>query len=110
MEACRITLRVGETYSIQLAEPGSTGYGWEYVPEAGPDIVKVSIKSLGHPPVLKPGSPFPGSSSTTQLFIIRAVEPGKTCIRLKLLRPWEHDKQPLREILLEIEVRERARG
>jgi predicted secreted protein len=101
----KVNLQVGDTYQLKLDGPGGTGYVWEYVTE-GSEIIGVSIQQLGEPPRHQRGGPIPDTYSLDELFSLTALKPGTTKVRLTLLRPWERDKPPLKELYLEIAVSE----
>jgi predicted secreted protein len=104
LEPHKISLRVGGTHQLKLEGPGSTGYTWEYVIEGSLGVVGISIEQLGEPPRHPRGGPIPDTYSLDTLFVITALKQGTTKVRLFLLRPWERDRPPLKELYLDIAV------
>lgn len=103
-EPHKIELQVGAAYQAKLEVPGGTGYTWEYTIEGPPGIVDVSIEQLGEPPRHERGGPIPDTFSLDKLAIITALKPGMAYVRLSLLRPWERDNPPLKELSFEVNV------
>jgi len=106
LEALRIGLKKGETYRRELEGLGSAGYAWEHSIEGAAGVVSVSIEFLGTPPKPPPGDPPPPTYSRKELFIITALRAGESRVRLIQRRPWERDKSPLHEIILNVSVTE----
>lgn len=84
-----VTLKVGDTLSIELASNPSTGYSWQL----NQDDVQV-LQPLGEPQFsLGNKTPIPGASGT-QTFQFKAVGKGKTTLTLLYARPWETTVTP----------------
>jgi predicted secreted protein len=104
LEAHKISLHTGETCRFELGGLGSAGYLWGYEISGDPGILSISLESYDIPPLPPPESLPPSSFSAGIASIITARESGITSIRFFLHRPWEHDKPPLKEVSLVIEV------
>jgi inhibitor of cysteine peptidase len=81
-----IFIAKGTILELSLDTNPSTGYGWQFVQEPDPDILRLedhylTFKDPTEPP--KPGDP------EIEYWIYRAVGEGWTTISLEYLRPWE---------------------
>ncbi len=84
-----VTLKVGDTLSIELASNPTTGYSW-HVSQNDEKI----LQPLGEPQFsLGNQTPIPGRSGT-ETFQFKAVKTGKTTLTLVYLRPWEQATPP----------------
>jgi predicted secreted protein len=100
----RIELKVGEKHSLTLKGLGAAGYAWSYSLQEGEGVVEVSTDTLNAMPPLGPGDTAPGSYSSDELVTITARRPGRASIRFVQRRPWERDRPPHREQLIEVHV------
>jgi predicted secreted protein len=106
LEQRRITLKKGQSRTFKLGGLGAAGYIWKPTTEGPIDIVTIESKPTEATPSSTPKDATPTTSSINEIFAIQALRPGKTKVKLQLHRPWEKDKPPLREIILEIRVSE----
>ncbi len=84
-----VTLKVGDTLSVELASNPSTGYSWQ----VSQDDEKV-LAPLGEPQFsLGNKTPVPGAGGT-QTFQFKAAGKGKTTLTLIYVRPWEKSVTP----------------
>lgn len=108
LETRDITLRTGERYILPLTAMGSTGYAWEWTVEGAVGAVNIHIESKAAPPVAPAGGPPPGTYKAEEWAVLTAVAPGNVKIHLMLRRPWEHDKPPIEERMIEVDVSQQA--
>ena len=104
LESHKISLHTGETCRFELGGLGSAGYTWGYEISGDPGILGISLESSDIPPSPPPGSLPPSSFSAVIVSIMTARKPGISSIRFFLHRPWEHNKLPLKEVSLIIEI------
>ena len=98
MEASsKITLRVGETHRMILAGLGASGYAWDFTVK-GSDVLSVSEEPVA------PSAASPSSYNCDVVYTITALRPGNAQVRFVLRRPWEHDRPPLREVVVGVNV------
>jgi Chagasin family peptidase inhibitor I42 len=76
-----LTLRVGERKSIPLTSAGSVGYGWRLTVTGDTQTIETST-GPEHP---RPPDAPPGGSLQQALFVT-GLAPGRSTIRLELLR------------------------
>jgi predicted secreted protein len=100
----RIELKVGERYVLKLQGLGAAGYTWEYTVEGIGKVVAVSKDRSDASPQTETGEPLPLGYSREELVTIKALEPGHITIRFVQHRPWEKDKPPLKEHVLEVYI------
>jgi predicted secreted protein len=100
----RIELKVGERYVLKLQGLGAAGYTWEYAVEGVGNVVAVSKETSDAPPQTETGELLPPGYSRDELVTIKALEPGHITIRFVQRRPWEKDKPPLKEHVLEVYI------
>ena len=102
--SAHIILKVGESYTLRLQGLGAAGYVWEYSMEGTEKIVAVLAgASEEFTEAVNAESPAPGHSSD-EFFTLQAIKPGHAAVRFAQRRPWEKNKPPLKEHILEIEV------
>ena len=99
MEASKLILYIGSIHSQTLGGLGAAGYTWDYVIEGPSDILSVSLKT-----VAPPTAPLPSSYNSDYVYTITTLKLGNTRIRFYLHRTWEHDKPPLREVIMDVSV------
>ena len=96
-----VRLRVGDEHPVRLRGLGTAGYRW--APEANSSAGVAEVTSAG---TELPGTDAIGASGT-ELFRIRALQPGTTYVRFAQRRPWEPpDQPPAAEHVIELEVEE----
>ena len=104
MEASKVTLQPGAAHRITLGGLGAAGYTWGQSIEGLPGVVSVSVEPVEAPSLPPPGGPPPNSSSREYTYVITAMKPGTARVRFFLHRPWERDKPPLREVVIDVSV------
>jgi len=92
-----ITLRVGERFTLTLAENPSTGFRWQLVADAAP-LCSVAADHF-EPAVHPPGRP--GMHS----WEFEAAQAGDARIALAYRRAWERRRAPARTFTLHVQVR-----
>lgn len=84
-----VTLKAGDTLSIELASNPTTGYSWQ-VNQVDAKI----LQALGEPQFSLGGKePIPGAGGT-ETFQFKAIANGKTTLTLIYVRPWETNVTP----------------
>jgi hypothetical protein len=104
LEASKVTLRPGAVHRLTLGGLGGAGYAWDQSIEGLPGVVRVSVEPAEAPALPPPGGPPPNNSSRDDTYIITALKPGTAQVRFFLHRPWERDKPPLREVVVDVSV------
>lgn len=101
-----INLEIGETYTLTLPGLGAAGYVWTYELIGNGDVVDVlEMTAENLQPDVRDLSTRVGSSRD-EIFTIQASKAGHSAIRLIQKRPWEHNQVPLKEYILEINVKD----
>lgn len=100
----RINLGVGQKFVLRLKGLGSAGYTWDYTIEGNDRVVSISREMAGRPPAPPAGGPPPATYSLDELFTVQAHEPGRVLIHFLQRRPWEKDRPPQQEHVLEVLV------
>jgi hypothetical protein len=59
-------------------------------------VVDVELRSLPPDDDTPPGGPPPDTYNVDQVLTLRAVQRGRTAVRLQQTQPWEVDQPPLR--------------
>jgi predicted secreted protein len=103
-EASKISLLAGKVHRVTLGGLGGAGYTWDQSVEGEPGVVSVSEEAAKPPAMPAPGGPPPGTSSSAYNYVITAWKPGTARVRFVLHRPWERDKPPLREVVVDVSV------
>jgi predicted secreted protein len=94
-----VELRVGEQHPVRLAGLGTAGYRWVALVEGDEGVAEVSDADVAPPANARIGT------SADELFTIRALRPGVTCVRFVQRRPWESEDEPAaNEHVVEIRV------
>lgn len=84
-----VTLKVGDTLTVQLASNPSTGYSWKVIEDD-----TAVLEQVGEPQFdLGSKTPMPGAGGT-ETFTFRATAAGTTTLTLLYSRPWETDTTP----------------
>jgi hypothetical protein len=104
LEASKVTLHPGEVHRVTLGGLGGAGYTWGQSIEGLPGVVSVSVEPVKAPALPPPGGPPPNTSSRDYTYVITAMKPGTARVRFFLHRPWERDKPPLREVVIDVSV------
>lgn len=92
-----IRLKTGEQYSLVLKGRLTAGYQWTFAAVAE-DIISISKKVKAQPgnEGKRPGA------SADEMFVITALQKGKTTVHFKQLRIWETDSKPLEEKIITV--------
>jgi inhibitor of cysteine peptidase len=96
-ETC-IQVRAGQNFSLKFITSPGTGYGWELA--APLDEKMLTIMGT------KNEAPDNGllGASEYEIWICRALTPGRTEIVLKYVRPWEKDADPLKKHVFKVQI------
>ena len=82
-----LTMKVGESRTVELAGPKGAGYGWVWRVEGAEGVVALSRSRAAAGPL-----------------VIEAVAPGAARIHLALQRSFEQGRPPLAERTLDVVV------
>jgi inhibitor of cysteine peptidase len=93
----KISIKPGETFTIELEGNPTTGYSWEIF-EVDPEI----IMPVGDPEY-NSDSDLIGSGGKF-IFTLKAQQAGETHLSMGYHRPWEEDVKPLETFNLDIIV------
>lgn len=95
-----IHLKAGESEVIPIGGAGAVGYTWQSDVDGDLDAISFSIA-----PAPKTNSPMPPSAgSSDQLLTIKAEHTGTAILRLRLVRPFQPQREPLKTLSLRITV------
>ncbi|MBQ4481457.1 MAG: protease inhibitor I42 family protein [Victivallales bacterium] len=91
VEGNHITVKVGQTFTIEIPGNITTGFVWRQVKDnANQTIVSTVGEDYRTPKSKIPTSGAPG----THYFTFRAEEAGECTLRFENLRPWEEEEDP----------------
>lgn len=102
----KIDLGIDRTYTLRLPGLGTAGYRWthEIVGNVNAVVVlEATVEDLQ--PDVGDLSTSVGSSRD-EVFTIRALKAGHSVIRFIQKRPWELNQPPLKEYILEVDIKE----
>jgi predicted secreted protein len=101
-----ITLKVGQSYTIELPGRGSAGYAWQVsMAEAdAQSLVNIKHRTSSPPPLATAGGSPPSSYSLNDIFEVQGLAPGKVTIKLTLCRSWEQDTPPAESVTLNVVI------
>ncbi len=88
----------GEEITVALDSNPTTGYSWDFVEEFDRRILTL-VDSRYQPPQTQ----LKGAGGT-QFWTFRALETGRTEIKLKYFRSWEKGVPPVREVVFTVIV------
>jgi inhibitor of cysteine peptidase len=97
-----VSVDVGRRVRIRLAGNPTTGYSWFLMPIEG-QAVKANGEVEYKPNAQQPG--MVGGGGTFEL-VLRAVQAGKSSVRMEYKRPWEKDTPPIRKFAVTLAVRQ----
>ena len=100
----KITLRVNEIKTVRLPGLGTTGYAWTHEVFANSGLIEVSTGS-GASPEGEAVLQISGAS-VDELIYIKALRAGHSRIRFIKRRPWEIDKPPALDHILEVDIKD----
>ena len=92
-----VTIKTGETYSLVLKGLGSAGYAWTFDVTGDKEAVAVSFAAPA-------SADHPIGGSVNHELLIKGVAPGSAVVRAVLRRPWEKNKPPAEERVLQVTV------
>lgn len=102
----KIDLGIDKTYTLRLPGLGTAGYLWTHEVIENGDLVDVSEMTVEDlQPDVGDLSTSVGSSRD-EVFTIRALKAGHSAIRFVQKRPWESNQPPLKEYILEVDVKD----
>lgn len=104
LETSKVTVQVGQVHRVTLGGLSGAGYTWSYTIEGPPSVVSVSVEMTQAPAMPPPGGPPPDSFSRDYIYAITGLKPGRATVRFTLAQEWEHDKPPLREMVVDVSV------
>ncbi len=102
-----LRLKVGEEHRIKLEGLGSAGYDWDLTLVGPEDLIRWSLEPVASESldqVASRGSLPPDNVSLDKMLIINALQPGHIKLILRQRRPWERDRPPLKEIILDLQI------
>jgi len=97
-----VSVDAGRRVRIRLAGNPTTGYSWFLMPIEG-SAVKAEGEVEYKPNAQQPG--MVGGGGTFEL-VLRAVQAGKSSVRMEYKRPWEKDTPPIRKFAVTLAVRQ----
>jgi predicted secreted protein len=100
----KITLRVGDMNTVRLPGLGTAGYAWTHEVIENSGLIEVSTGSGGSPQPGEAAQKIVGAS-VDELIYIRALRAGRSRIRIIQRRPWETDKPPYQEHIIEVDIK-----
>lgn len=83
-----IEANAGEEFTVTFNSNRTTGYEWQLARPLDENIVKFVSSEY------KPGPGRLVGEPGKEVWIFKAVKPGKTTVYLKYVRPWEKDVLP----------------
>jgi inhibitor of cysteine peptidase len=92
-------VQVGKEVRISLASNRTTGYQWKLA-----QPVNGAVLQLVSSQYVAPGEKMPGAGGT-EVWVFKAVGPGKADIHLEYVRPWEKGQAPARTATYSVEVK-----
>lgn len=99
METSSLVLPIGSTHEQIFSGLGTAGYSWNFMIDGATDVLAVTHRTE-KPPV----QIMPSAFDNNDVYSIIALKPGKVRIRFFLQRSWEHEKPPLREVIINVSV------
>jgi inhibitor of cysteine peptidase len=96
-----VSVDAGRRVRIRLAGNPTTGYSWFLMPIEG-QAVKAEGEVEYKPNAQQPG--MVGGGGTFEL-VLRAVQAGKSVVKMEYKRPWEKDTPPIRKFAVTLAVR-----
>lgn len=100
-----IELKIGETYMLSLPGLGAAGYPWTYEIDGYRTLIDVSATRAEHQQPRHESEVPLVSSGSDEVFILQALAVGHLSIRFVRRRPWEKNQPPLKEHIVNIEIK-----
>jgi predicted secreted protein len=97
----RVTVVLGQVFTVTLESNPSTGYRWEWVDHQDSIVEQMgeaqfTPRETGDPPLVGAGG--------WESFDFKAVHPGQMTLKLVYRRPWEEGVEPLKTFSLQVTV------
>ncbi len=97
----RVTVVLGQVFTVTLESNPSTGYRWEWVDHQDSIVEQMGEaqfkpRATGDPPLVGAGG--------WESFDFQAVHPGQMTLKLVYRRPWEEGVEPLKSFSLQVTV------
>jgi len=97
----RVTVVLGQVFTVTLESNPSTGYRWEWVDHQDSIVEQMGEaqfkpREAGDPPLVGAGG--------WESFDFKAVNPGQMTLKLVYRRPWEEGVEPLKTFSLQVTV------
>ncbi len=97
----RVTVVLGQTFTVTLESNPSTGYRWEWVDQQDSIVEQMGEaqfkpRETGDPPLVGAGG--------WESFDFKAVNQGQMTLKLVYRRPWEEGVEPLKTFSLQVTV------
>ena len=97
----RVTVVLGQIFTVTLESNPSTGYRWEWVDHQDSIVEQIGEaqfkpRETGDPPLVGAGG--------WESFDFKAVHPGQMTLKLVYRRPWEEGVEPLKTFSLQVTV------
>ena len=97
----RVTVVLGQVFTVTLESNPSTGYRWEWVGHQDSIVEQMGEsqfkpRETGDPPLVGAGG--------WESFDFKAVHPGQMTLKLVYRRPWEEGVEPLKTFSLQVTV------
>jgi predicted secreted protein len=97
----RVTVVLGQIFTVALESNPSTGYRWEWVDDQDSIVEQMgeaqfTPRETGDPPLVGAGG--------WESFDFKAVHPGQMTLQLVYRRPWEEAVEPLKTFSLQVTV------
>ncbi|HNU31744.1 MAG TPA: protease inhibitor I42 family protein [Sedimentisphaerales bacterium] len=97
----RVTVVLGQVFTVTLESNPSTGYRWEWVDHQDSIVEQMGEaqfkpRETGDPPLVGAGG--------WESFDFKAVHPGQMTLKLVYRRPWEEGVEPLKTFSLQVTV------
>lgn len=86
-------MKVGQVLAIERSGNASTGYQWQWVEDGSPVLARIAPPPAAVP-AEEPAEPGRVGAPRMSRWWFKAVQPGRTTLRLVYRRPWETDAPP----------------
>jgi predicted secreted protein len=100
-----IKLKPGEEHSFTVDQFASGGYRWDYTIVQSGDVIEVKQESVAETQASQQPGSIPKTFENKLKYTIKAVKPGIAHAKFFLHRVFDKDKPPLKEVLIDVEVR-----
>jgi predicted secreted protein len=100
-----IKLKIGEEHTFTVDQFASGGYRWDYTIVQSGDVIEVKQESVAETQASQQPGSIPKTFENKLKYTIKALKPGIAHAKFFLHRVFDKDKPPLKEILIDVEVR-----